>query len=61
MSRMPSPAAVWVVLWLDVVILGVIGFAAVARMTADPRARALGAGLTLLLGFVIMLMKVLIH
>lgn len=48
-------------LWLDVVILGVIGFAAVARMTTNPRARALGAVLTLLLGVLIMLMKVLIH
>lgn len=54
-------AAIWIVLWLDVAILGVLGFAAVARMTRNPRSRALGGALTALLGIAIMVMKVLIH
>ncbi|HQI65994.1 MAG TPA: hypothetical protein PLJ54_06425 [Rhodoglobus sp.] len=53
--------AVWAALWIDAVLLGVIGYLAVARMTPKPWARAVGAAVTALLGVVIMLMKVLIH
>ncbi len=53
--------AVWAALWADVVLLGVIGYIAVARMTPKRWARVSGAAITSLLGVAIMLMKVLIH
>ena len=53
--------AVWVALWIDAALLGIIGYLAVARMTAKPWARSLGALVTALLGVAIMVMKALIH
>ncbi|HPU04727.1 MAG TPA: hypothetical protein PLY47_12635 [Rhodoglobus sp.] len=53
--------AVWVALWIDAALLGIIGYLAVARMTTKPWARSLGALVTALLGVAIMVMKALIH
>lgn len=53
--------AVWAALWIDVALLGVIGYAAVARMTKDTWARVAGSAVTVALGVAIMLMKALIH
>ncbi|AMB59449.1 hypothetical protein [Microterricola viridarii] len=54
-------AAVWTALWIDVVLLGGLGYLAVARRTPRHAPRLLGALLTAALGGAIMLLKVFIH
>ena len=53
--------AMWTALGVDVVILGIIGYIAVARMTPSPMARAVGALVTSLLGVVIVALKAFFH
>jgi len=52
---------VWTALWVDVVLLGGLGYLAVARVTRVSWARFVGAGTTALLGVAIMVLKALIH
>lgn len=54
-------AAVWTALWLDVVLLGGLGYLAVARRTGRHAPRLVGALLTAALGVAIMALKVFIH
>ncbi|PPL19957.1 hypothetical protein [Microterricola pindariensis] len=54
-------AAVWAALWVDVVLLGVLGYLAVARRTRRQAPRVVGALLTAALGVGIMLLKAFIH
>ena len=53
--------AVWTALWVDVVLLGVLGYLAVARRTRRQAPRVIGALLTAGLGLAIMVMKAFIH
>ena len=57
----PIETAMWTALGVDVVILGIIGYLAVARMTPSPMARAVGALVTSLLGVVIVALKAFFH
>ncbi len=54
-------AAVWTALWLDVVLLGGLGYLAVARRSRRQGPRLVGALITAALGVAIMLLKVFIH
>lgn len=56
-----NDTAVWTALWVDVVLLGGLGYLAVARVTRVSWARFVGAGTTALLGVAIMVLKALIH
>ncbi len=53
--------AVWIALWIDVALLGVLGYTAVARGTTNGWARAAGGATTAVLGIVIVVLKVLVH
>eukprot|EP00611_Tribonema_gayanum_P031044 TRINITY_DN8820_c0_g2_i1.p2 TRINITY_DN8820_c0_g2~~TRINITY_DN8820_c0_g2_i1.p2 ORF type:complete len:177 (-),score=37.86 TRINITY_DN8820_c0_g2_i1:119-649(-) len=53
--------AMWTALGVDIVILGLIGYVAVARMTPSPWARAIGTLVTSLLGVVIVALKAFFH
>jgi hypothetical protein len=54
-------AAVWTALWVDVVLLGALGYLAVARRTRRHAPRLIGALLTAGLGVAIMMLKAFIH
>jgi hypothetical protein len=53
--------AVWTALWIDAVLLGLIGYVTLARVTPKRWARALGAAATMALGVAIMALKAFIH
>lgn len=57
----PDPVAMWVALWLGVVILGVLGYIAFTRRGSSWMIRILGTLGTAALGVAMILLKVLIH
>jgi hypothetical protein len=60
-GALPDSAAVTIALWAAVVILGILGWFAVAARRKEWWARLFGALLTAALGFAIIALKALIH
>lgn len=53
--------AIWGALWIDTLLLGILGYIGVARWATGIRWRLLGALCTALFGIIIVALKVLIH
>lgn len=53
--------AVWGALWVDVVVLAILGYLGVARWSATLWVRLIGAAITAALGAVVVVLKTLIH
>lgn len=54
-------AAYWYALWADVIILAVLGYLGVARVTPKIHIRLLGALITSMFGIALVVLKVIIH
>jgi hypothetical protein len=61
LQAVPDDAAVWVALWLGVVILGVIGYRMFALRQSSLRVRILGSLSTAAFGVAMIVLKALIH
>lgn len=53
--------AVWTTLWLDVVLLAVIGFLGMSGWTEKLWVKLIGAGATALLGVILIVLKAFVH